>query len=151
MKGGKWQRAVVKEAFHWWSFCRTRPSQEGTGGGNEYRQREKSGYTAHARLKRRAGKNILVSIAAILKFDQQQGSQLCRGTRMGIERILHFMKKRNVVACEYSLPRSRFCLVLKSIVSFRSLPLGTFRGPFPSGKGLRKDGCICSLEMLRQY
>lgn len=59
------------------------------GGGDEYRQREKSGYTAHARLKRRVGKNILVSIAAILKFDQQQGSQLCRGTRMGIERILH--------------------------------------------------------------
>ena len=81
-------------------------------GGGEYRQRGKSGFTALARLKERVGKNILVSIAAILKFDQQQGSQLCQGTRMGIERILHFTNKCNVVAREYSLPRSRFYLVL---------------------------------------
>ena len=77
-------------------------------GGDEYWQRGKSGFTALARLKERVGKNILVSIAAILKFDQQQGSQLCRGTRMGIERILHFKNKWNVVVREYSLPRSRF-------------------------------------------
>ena len=81
-------------------------------GGDEYWQRGKSGFTALARLKERVGKNILVSIAAILKFDQQQGSQLCRGTRMGIERILHFKNKWNVVVREYSLPRSRFYLVL---------------------------------------
>ena len=81
-------------------------------GEDEYWQRGKSGFTALARLIERVGKNILVSIAAILKFDQQQGSQLCRGTRMGIERILHFKNKWNVVVREYSLPRSRFYLVL---------------------------------------
>ena len=108
MKGGKWQRAVVKESLV------TFLSNEALlrGGGDEYWQRGKSGFTALARLKERVGKNILVSIAAILKFDKQQGSQLCRGTRMGIERILHFKNKWNVVVREYSLPRSRFYLVL---------------------------------------
>ena len=107
MKGGKWQRAVVKE-----SLVTFLSNEALLRGGDEYWQRGKSGFTALARLKERVGKNILVSIAAILKFDQQQGSQLCRGTRMGIERILHFKNKWNVVVREYSLPRSRFYLVL---------------------------------------
>ena len=102
MKGGKWQRAVVKEGLV--TFL--------TNEAGDNWQRGKSGFTALARLKERVGKNILVSIAAILKFDQQQGSQLCRETRIGIERILHFMNKWNVVARESSLQRSRFYLVL---------------------------------------
>ena len=107
MKGGKWQRAVVKE-----SLVTFLSNEALLRGGDEYWPRGESGFTALARLKERVGKNILVSIAAILKFDQQQGSQLCRGTRMGIERILHFKNKWNVVVREYSLPRSRFYLVL---------------------------------------
>ena len=107
MKGGKWQRAVVKE-----SLVTFLSNEALLRGGDEYWQRGESGFTALARLKERVVKNILVSIAAILKFDQQQGSQLCRGTRMGIERILHFKNKWNVVVREYSLPRSRFYLVL---------------------------------------
>ena len=110
MKGGKWQRGVVKESLV--TFLSNEALLRGGGGGDEYWQRGKSGFTALVRLKERVGKNILVSIAAILKFDQQQGSQLCRGTRMGIERILHFKNKWNVVVREYSLPRSRFYLVL---------------------------------------
>ena len=64
-------------------FVERGPLKRG-GGGGEYLQREKSGFTALVRLKERVSKNILVSITVILKFDQQQGLQLCKGTRMGI-------------------------------------------------------------------
>ena len=79
MKGGKWQRALVKEGLLTFLSIEALLRREG----DEYWQRGKSGFTTLARLKERVGKNILVSIAANLKFDQQQGSQLCRGTRNG--------------------------------------------------------------------